>query len=132
LTIGIAQAAARLGAIIRERSSVTRIIPGRELSAEIGGDRIRPGHVVVATNAWINATLADTPPLNSSLTFGRRGHASLRSGKQLLIRLDSGQWQVQQESLGGWEIVARDWGRKSLRAYLIKDSPPPHPLFEKK
>jgi hypothetical protein len=26
-------------------------------------------------------------------------------------------------SLGGWEIVARDWGRDSLRAYLIKDSP---------
>jgi len=64
--------------------------------------------------------------------IGRRGHASLRNGKQLLVRLDSGQWQVQQESPGGWEIVAGDWGRTSLRAYLIKDSPPPHPLFEKK
>jgi hypothetical protein len=64
--------------------------------------------------------------------IGRRGHASLKNGKQLLIRLDSGQWKVQQESPGGWEIVARDWGRTSLRAYLIKDSPPPHPLFEKK
>jgi hypothetical protein len=64
--------------------------------------------------------------------IGRRGHASLKNGKQVLIRLDSGQWQVQQESPGGWEVVARDWGRKSLRAYLVKDSPPPHPLFEKK
>jgi len=69
LTIGIARAAARLGAIICELSSVTRIIPGRELSMEVGGARIRPGHIVVATNAWINATLADTPPLHSSLTF---------------------------------------------------------------
>lgn len=69
LTIGIARAAARLGAIICERSSVTRIIPGCELSMEVGGERIRPGHIVVATNAWINATLAETPPLHSSLTF---------------------------------------------------------------
>jgi gamma-glutamylputrescine oxidase len=69
LTIGIAQAAARLGAIIREQSPVSRIIVGPELSMEIGSERIRPGHVVVATNAWINATLPDTPPLHSSLTF---------------------------------------------------------------
>ncbi len=69
LTIGIAQAAARLGAIIHEQSPVTRIIPGPELSLEIGGQRIKPGHIVVATNAWINATLPDTPPLHSSLTF---------------------------------------------------------------
>src|SRR6266851_6452423 len=61
--------------------------------------------------------------------IGRRGHASLKNGKQVLIRLDSGQWQVQQGSLDGWEIVARDWGRESLRAYLIKNGPPPHPLF---
>jgi gamma-glutamylputrescine oxidase len=69
LTLGIAQAAARRGAIIRERSPVTRIIPGPELSLEISGRRIKPGHIVVATNAWINATLPDTPPLHSSLTF---------------------------------------------------------------
>jgi glycine/D-amino acid oxidase-like deaminating enzyme len=36
---------------------------------ETGGKRIRPGHIVVATNAWINATLPDTPPLHCSLTF---------------------------------------------------------------
>ena len=64
--------------------------------------------------------------------IGRRGYASLKNGQQVLIRLDSGQWQVQQGSLGGWEIVARDWGRESLRAYLIKNGPPPHPLFERR
>lgn len=67
--IGIAQAAARLGPVIREQSQVTRIVLGPELSLEIGGERIRPGHIVVATNAWINATLPDAPPLHSSLTF---------------------------------------------------------------
>jgi gamma-glutamylputrescine oxidase len=70
LTIGIAQAAARLGAIIREQSPVTRIDLKPSVSLEIGaGARITPGHIVVATNAWINATLLDTAPLHSSLTF---------------------------------------------------------------
>ena len=69
LTIGIAHAAARRGAIIREQSPVTRIVPGSELSLEIGGERSMPGHIVVATNAWINATLPDIAPLHSSLTF---------------------------------------------------------------
>jgi hypothetical protein len=66
------------------------------------------------------------------MLLGRRGYASLKNGKQVLIRLDSGQWQVQQRSLGGWEIVTRDWGRESLRTYLIKDGLPPYPLFEKR
>jgi len=69
LTIGIAQAAARLGAVIREQSPVTRIAPEPELFLEIGSERIRPGHIVVATNAWINATLPDAPLLHCSLTF---------------------------------------------------------------
>jgi gamma-glutamylputrescine oxidase len=69
LTVGLAQAAARRGAAIREQSPVTRIILGPELSVEVRGTRIRPGHVVVATNAWINATLHETPALHTSLTF---------------------------------------------------------------
>ncbi len=69
LTIGIAQAAARLGAVIREQSPVTRIAPEPQLLLEIGSERIEPGHIVVANNAWINATLPDTPLLHCSLTF---------------------------------------------------------------
>ena len=69
LTVGLAQAAARRGAAVREQSPVTRIIFGPELSVEVRGTRIRPGHVVVATNAWINATLHETPALHTSLTF---------------------------------------------------------------
>ncbi len=51
---------------------------------------------------------------------------------RLLLGLDSGQWHVQQRLLGGLEIVTRDWGRESLRAYLIKDGLPRYPLFEKR
>src|SRR5271166_456191 len=69
LTMGLARAAVRAGAIIREHARVTRISFEPELALELGGERITPGHIVIATNAWINATLPDTPPLASSLTF---------------------------------------------------------------
>ena len=69
LTMGLARAAVRAGAIIREHAQVTRISFEPELALEAGGARITPGHLVIATNAWINATLPDTPPLSSSLTF---------------------------------------------------------------
>ena len=64
--------------------------------------------------------------------IARRGHASLHRDKQILIRVDTGQWHVQRKAAGGWETIAGDWGTRSLRAYLAKDSPPPHPLFEKR
>jgi gamma-glutamylputrescine oxidase len=69
LTIGLAQAAVRAGAIIREQARVTRIVFEPELSVEIGSDRITPGHVVIATNAWINTTVPGVRRLSSSLTF---------------------------------------------------------------
>ena len=69
LTIGIAQAALQLGAIICERSPVAQIVLGRELSLRVRDRRITPGHLVVATNAWITAMLPGLPSLSSSLTF---------------------------------------------------------------
>lgn len=69
LTMGLARAAAGAGAIIREHALVRRISFEPELALEVGGERITPGHIVIATNAWINATLPDTPLLSSSLTF---------------------------------------------------------------
>ena len=69
LTMGLARAATRAGAVIRENARVTRISFEPELALEVGGERVTPGHIVVATNAWINATLPETPPLRSSLTF---------------------------------------------------------------
>jgi len=69
LTMGLARAAIRVGATILEHARVTRISFEPELALEVGGERITPGHIVIATNAWINATLPDTPPLSSCLTF---------------------------------------------------------------
>jgi gamma-glutamylputrescine oxidase len=69
LTLGIAQAAARLGAVIRAQTAVTRIIFEPEVVLETDDERVMPSHIVVATNAWINAVLPGAPPLHSSLTF---------------------------------------------------------------
>jgi gamma-glutamylputrescine oxidase len=69
LTMGLARAAIRSGAIIRENARVTKISFEPDLVIEAGGERITPGHLVIATNAWINETLSDTPLLSSSLTF---------------------------------------------------------------
>ncbi len=55
--------------------------------------------------------------------FGKRGNASLGDGRLIFIRLDSGQWQVQRTSPGGWETIQRDWGVETLRAYLVKSGP---------
>src|ERR1700745_1557947 len=55
--------------------------------------------------------------------FGRRGSGSLGSDALLLIRLTANQWHLQQSSSSGWEIVIRDFGVESLRAYLAKYGP---------
>lgn len=55
--------------------------------------------------------------------FGKRGNASLGDGRLIFIRLDSGQWQVQKTSPGGWETIQRDFGVETLRAYLMKSGP---------
>ena len=64
--------------------------------------------------------------------FGRRGNALLKNGKQVLIKLNNDQWHVQQKSPGGWETIARDWGRESFRAYMIESVAPRYPFFLKK
>jgi gamma-glutamylputrescine oxidase len=69
LTRGIAEATARLGAAIRENSRVRAISIAPEAAVELEGERIRPGHVIIATNAWINAMLPGIPRVRSALTF---------------------------------------------------------------
>ena len=49
------------------------------------------------------------------------GNASVGDGRFVFIKLDTGQWHVQQRAPGGWETVARDWGLESLRAYLVRN-----------
>ena len=114
------------------------------------GEQLLPGSESVrfaSTNANRNSWIAWRDPLRELgvelRNIGRRGHALLKDGKQVLnggwvpnggrIKLDGGQWQVQQRSAGGWQVIARDWGRESLRALTWqKITPPPHPLFEKR
>jgi len=114
-----AESAVNLAQILGERFSV-------------GSEGVRFASSRAYRNSWVDwrESLGE---LGIELRhIGRRGYASLKNGKQVLIRLDSGQWQVQRRALGGWEIVTRDWGRESLRVYLIKDGLPPYPLFEKR
>jgi len=122
LTIGIAQAAIRRGAIIREHSPVTRILPGPELSLEVSGQRVSPGHLVVATNAWINATLPDTPPLHSSLTFACATEP-LDADSLAAIGLDEGVPFYTDDVPYLWGRTIRD-GRVIFGAGLVFGEPP--------
>jgi gamma-glutamylputrescine oxidase len=69
LTVGVAQAAVKLGSVICEQARVSQVTVGSELSLEIENHRLTPEYIVIATNAWINALLPDTVQLHSSLTF---------------------------------------------------------------
>jgi gamma-glutamylputrescine oxidase len=89
LTIGIAKAALRTGSLICERSPVTQIVLEPELTLQVDGRRFKPGHIVVATNAWINSTLPGSPPLHSSLTFACATE-SLEASTLAAIGLDEG------------------------------------------
>lgn len=122
LTMGIAQAAMRRGAIIREQSPVTRITPGPELSLEVSGQRIRPKHLVIATNAWINATLPETPPLHSSLTFACTTEP-LDGDSLAAIGLDEGVPFYTDDMPYLWGRTIRD-GRVIFGAGLVFGEPP--------
>jgi gamma-glutamylputrescine oxidase len=69
LTIGIAKAAERRGAMLFEDAPASQLKLKGELYLEVDGEKIFPKCIVIATNAWINATLPETPPLHSSLTY---------------------------------------------------------------
>lgn len=69
LIAGLADAAARAGAVLSEGARVRRIVAGPEPALELDGAVLRPGAVVVAVNAWTNALLPALGPLTSALTF---------------------------------------------------------------
>jgi gamma-glutamylputrescine oxidase len=69
LTRGIANAAVREGATIFDRTTVANISIVPQLTIEVANQRIHPGRVVVATNAWIDTIVPEAPPLRSSLTY---------------------------------------------------------------
>ena len=68
LTLGIANAAQRAGAIICDRARVTHIDCRDQLMVELADGQIRTGWLIVAVNAWI-PSLVQNLPTTSSLTF---------------------------------------------------------------
>ena len=50
--------------------------------------------------------------------FGHRGNATIGSDTIVYINLRTSQWWIEQQSSGGWQTGARDWGVESLRTYL--------------
>ncbi len=69
LLFGIATAALRENAVIRERTPVHRVIVEPELAVELDGETLRPEYLVIAANAWIGALLPGLHALRSALTF---------------------------------------------------------------
>lgn len=69
LVRGIAVAAARTGAALREQTPVRRITLKPGLAIELDGETIYPGRIVVAVNAWVTALLSNIRRLSTALTF---------------------------------------------------------------
>jgi gamma-glutamylputrescine oxidase len=68
LLFGLADAAQRNGAVIKERTVVRKIRPhGLAVEAEDGV--IAAAHIVVAVNAWVSALLPGLPQIHSALTY---------------------------------------------------------------
>ena len=66
---GILSAAVRVGAEIRQRTAVERIMLQPRPAIEVGGRTIYPEYIVAAANAWLPALLPEAVKLRSSLTF---------------------------------------------------------------
>jgi hypothetical protein len=60
--------------------------------------------------------------------FGKRGSARLSTDRQVLIRLDTGEWRIQQTTPTGVETLIRDTGVESFQAYLNRNAPRIHSL----
>jgi len=68
LLFGLAHAAQQSGVVIREHTTVRRIIP-HGLAVEVADGVIAAAHVVVAVNAWVSALLPGLPRIHSALTY---------------------------------------------------------------
>ena len=60
--------------------------------------------------------------------FGKRGSVQIGGDKQVLIRLDTGEWRVQQTTPEGTDLLIKDIGVESFQTYLNKNSPRMHSL----
>jgi gamma-glutamylputrescine oxidase len=69
LLTGLAQAAARAGAVFHERAAVRKIIRAPKPAVELDGVMVRADYVVAALNAWMNVLLPEIRPVRSALTI---------------------------------------------------------------
>ena len=111
------------GASEAEAQTAERLVRSLMERYSIGREDLRPVASPPSRMTWVywEQLLAEFGiRLNR---FGGRGSASLGSDALILIRLTANQWHLQQSSSSGWEIVIRDFGVESLRAYLAKYGP---------
>ena len=69
LLAGLANAAARAGAILYENARVRRLTAEKPPLIEAGGASFRPRTAVVAVNAWIESLALSVRPVRSALTL---------------------------------------------------------------
>src|ERR1700756_5055461 len=111
------------GAAEAEADTAERLVRNLMERYSIGREDLRPVAGPPSRMTWVywEQLLAE---FDISLNrFGGRGSASLRGDALILIRLAANQWHLQQSSPNGWEIIVRDFGVESLRAYLAKYGP---------
>lgn len=86
----------------------------------IDADDLRPFKTTAHRLSWVYwEQLLDEFGMNLR-HFGKRGSAPLGPKQMLLIRLDTGQWWIQQSSGCGWVVLTQEFGLESLRAYLTR------------
>jgi len=108
------------GASEAEAETAGRLVHALMERYSIGKEDLRPVASPSSRMTWVywEQLLAE---FGISLNrFGGRASASLGNGALIVIRLTANQWHLQQSSANGWEIIGRDFGVESLRAYLAK------------
>jgi hypothetical protein len=108
------------GASEAEAETAARLVRSLMERYSIGREDLRPVASPSSRMTWVywEQLLAE---FGISLNrFGGRGSASLGTDALILIRLTANQWHLKQSSPNGWEIIVRDFGVESLRAYLAK------------
>lgn len=69
LVAGLAAAAVEAGAVVREQSRVSSLIPAARPKFKVKGEEIAADHIVVALNAWTPAILPRLTQVRSALTY---------------------------------------------------------------
>jgi hypothetical protein len=55
--------------------------------------------------------------------FRNRASATMGPDRLIVIKLDTGEWQIQRAALGGYQTIVKHRGLESLRLYLQENAP---------